>query len=307
LKDFPLKIQSPAVPFRVAWKTVKKADKTENFPDLESDEIFKRSIEAKLLEAGAPAVCQAREEKWFTNFQRCGVESYVMMCEGCQRTREAHYQCSQRFCPRCAWRIAGKRRALISKMTSQIYGVKHVVLTQRNFSEGLSEKIRESRKNLFALRRQKIFGRVTGGCASLELTNEDRGWHLHWHMLIQSQFIPASELSIAWGKLVGQEFAIVKVLDVSEKSYVHEICKYVAKGSDIARWSGAQILEFILALRSVRTFSTFGKFRELQKFARALLEIEKPEAERCDCGSQTKIFAPNEEAANRIWEKLFMA
>lgn len=282
------------------WASLKRSrsdalkKQTEGF---ESQEIFKLSIEAKLTELGV-------NDQWFTNFQRCGRETFFSMCVNCQSVKEMSYQCSQKFCPRCNWRIAAKRRDLLQKLTAGISGCKHVVLTQRNFEHLTREKIQESRKNLLRLRKQKIFGRVSGGCASLEFTNESRGWHMHWHLLLQSSFISSSELAVKWGQLVGQEFAIVKVLDVSEKSYLQEICKYAAKGSEIARWNGNQILEFVTAMRGTRMFTVFGKFIEMRKFAQAILNCEKVESV-CDCGCGLKIFGETEQSCERQFWKQF--
>lgn len=271
---------------------------------LPSDLIFKSSILAKLKEVNAEQICQSRDESWFSNFERCGVEKSWLMCESCERAREITYTCSQRFCPNCAWKVALKRKKFIQALTEEMYSVKHVVLTQRNFETLTHTDIVQTRKNLFDLRRKKIFGNVTGGCASLEFTNENAGWHMHWHLLIQSGWIEADKLAIAWGKLVNQEFAIVKVKDVSEKSYVQEVCKYVAKGSEIAGWKPQEILDFILALRDTRTFSTFGKFRQLAKFARRKAESEKPEREPCECGGTDYVFGEDESMCRRIINKL---
>jgi hypothetical protein len=271
---------------------------------LASDLVFKSSILAKLREVNAEQVCSSRNESWFGNFERCGIEKSWLMCESCERAHEITYSCSQRFCPNCAWKVALKRKKFIEALTDEMYSVKHVVLTQKNFAELKHTDIVQSRKNLFDLRRKKVFGKVTGGCASLEFTNEDTGWHMHWHLLLQSGWIEADKLSIAWGKLVNQTFAIVKIKDVSEKSYVQEVCKYVAKGSEIAGWKPQQILDFIVALRDTRTFSTFGKFRELAKFARLKAESEKPETPACECGGTDYVFGEDESACRRIIRKL---
>lgn len=271
----------------------------------ESEKIFKASVHAKLLAAGAREFCAEHNQKWFENFSKCEVEEYVQMCEACQRVRVLKYRCSLKWCPCCNWRVSLKRKELMERMTQGIYDCKHIVLTQRNFTEKLREKIVQSRKNLLSLRRQRIFGVVTGGCASLEFTNEKKGWHLHWHLLVQSKFISEQKLSLAWGALVEQEYAIVKVITVDELSYLKEVCKYVVMGSELAKWSPGQILEFVLALRGTRCFSTFGKFRELQKFARALLECEKIEAEPCQCGGDNYIHAKTKEEAYRIHDKIF--
>ena len=196
-----------------------------------------------------------------------------------------------------------RRKILLEKVTNGMSGVKHVVLTQKNFKEGLKSKIQESRKNLLRIRKQEILGKVTGGCASLEFTNEERGWHMHWHLLLQSAWIEASKLSIAWGQLVEQEFAIVKVMDVSEKSYLQELLKYVAKGSEIASWSPAQILEFVLALQGTRCFTTFGRFKQIAKFARGMIEADKEPHTCKECGMPDFVAGHDREHCKRIATK----
>lgn len=275
----------------------------------ESNEIFKLSVEAKLAElrpsvaerlAGAP-----KPVRWFENFQRCGRDKVWSICLECERTKELPYHCNLKWCPFCNWRIANRRRQLLEKITKGMTGVKHVVLTQRNFATLSKAKIQQSRKNLLALRRQKIFGKVSGGCASLEFTNESRGWHMHWHMLIASPFIDAKELSIQWGRLVDQEFAIVKVMDVTEKSYVQEVCKYVAKGSELAKMPSEDIFQLIEACRGVRMFTVFGKFSQIRKSAAAEINCERPESSTCDCGCHQVAVGESKEMVHRIFNKLY--
>lgn len=272
---------------------------------IESQDIFKASIEAKLIEERTRQPERFKDASWFANFQRCGVESFDIMCEACGIHHEAHYQCSQKWCPRCNWRITSKRRELLEVVTRGMYRVKHVVLTQKNFTHLTTAKIRESRKALLSLRRQKVFGTVTGGCASMEFTNEGNGWHMHWHLLIQSDFINGEALAIAWGKLVGQEFAIVKVKAVTEGSYLQEVSKYVVEGSEIAKWAPTEILEFILALRGTRLFTTFGVFKDIAKFARTVIKLRHADGRPCECGATGKIFGTDEQMTERIWRKMF--
>ena len=128
---------------------------------------------------------------------------------------------------------------------------------------------------------------------------------MHWHLIVQASYISSGQLAIKWGKLVGQEYAIVKVMDIDEVSYLQEICKYIVKGSELASWTPEQILEFVTALDGTRCFGTFGKFRQLQKFARALIECEKPDAPSCECGNNTFIHGRDEHEARRIHDKIF--
>jgi len=278
------------------WKKIRREHtlaRQKQLEGIESTEIFKLTIESKLREAGC-------HETWFKNFLKCGREKFYLMCP-CGEGQEASYQCSQKICPRCNWRIADTRRKELEEITRGMTGVKHLVLTQKNFPTLTRSKIQQSRKNLLALRRQKIFGKVFGGCASLEFTNEDAGWHMHWHILIHAKFIPIHKIAEAWAKLVGQEFAICKIKDVTEGSYLQEVCKYAAKGSEIAGWKPNQILEFAEALRGTRLFTVFGTFARVRKFAKENLRAKKV-PRICACGCTSKIFATDRSHAMRILE-----
>ncbi len=300
LKVFPKTATSAQIISRKIQASQREKEQSKLF---DAEKLFKASVHAKLIEAGAREFCAENGHKWFENFSRCEEEEYVQLCEACMKTRLLKYRCSLKWCPCCNWRVSFKRRELMERMTCGIYDVKHVVLTQRNFTTGLLPKIRESRANLAKIRRQKFLGKVRGGCASLEFTNEKKGWHLHWHMIVQAEFVPAGKLAKAWGKLVGQEYAIVNVKPVDEISYLQEICKYVVKGSELASWTPKQILEFVIALKGTRCFGSFGKFREMQKYANALIACEKVDAEPCECGSTAYYFAKNEGEAHRLWTK----
>lgn len=295
----PRKLPVPLTPKQ--WRDAKIAAtraRKQQEEGFESAEIFKLSIEAKLREAGC---C----EKWFTNLVRCGKEVFFSFCPNCQDSKQLSYQCSNRICPRCNWRIANKRRRLLEKITNGMTGTKHVVVTQRNFSSELRPKIRECRANLLKLRRRKIFGKVTGGCASLEITNEKKGWHLHWHILVQASFVDEQLLAKTWGRLTGQPYAIVKVKPVAEGSYLQEICKYAAKASDLAKWTPAQIAEFASATKRTNMFTVFGQFKKIRKYAELVLKLERMEKGigACECGCRTLIYGDTESACLRKLEE----
>lgn len=169
--------------------------------------------------------------------------------------------------------------------------VKHVVLTQRNFSTLTKQKIRQSSDALVKLRRRRITSRVFGGCASTEFTNEGNGWHLHWHMLLHTKFLCQNCLAYEWGQLVGQEFAIVKVLPVDDKSYLQEVCKYVVSGSELAKWKGKEILQFVDTIRGTQQFRVFGSFRKVRQFVEEELRDQRAPRNICDCGESRCIVA----------------
>jgi len=272
-------------------RTQAAAKQSEGF---ESSEIFKLSVEARLAPLGLSST-------WWTNFQRCGREEVWMICAGCERTTQRKFQCNNRWCPRCNWRVTERRRKFLEKLTAGMTNVKHVVLTQKNFPALTHGIIQKSRSNLLKLRRRLITARVFGGCASLEFTNEKTGWHMHWHLLLHTRFICANCLAFEWGQLCGQSFAIVKVLPVDNRSYVQEVCKYAVKGSEIARWTGEQVQQFVESQRKIRMFSVFGTFAKVAALARAAVELDRVKPEPCDCGCPLKFVGHSKEMVQRMF------
>jgi hypothetical protein len=161
---------------------------------------------------------------------------------------------------------------------------KHLVLTQQNFTILTRRRIRLHSLALAKLRRKKCFQSVKGGCVSVEITNEERGWHMHSHWLLDATWLDMTNVSKAWGKLVGQNFAIVKIKDIRGTSYLQEVSKYVVKGSDLAAWPPEHILEFVRAVKGLRFFSSFGSLLKLAPAIRAELHALKPPPPVCECG-----------------------
>lgn len=248
-------------------------------PDTQTEEFWQKeqlhhdSIMAKLegLFDGAQMI----------NFKRCGREFIFRHCRGCHATERKVYRCSLKWCPNCNWRITEQRKRILEAWAKQIAQPKHVVLTQRNFKLLTRREVRRFTANISRLRRQKVFRQVKGGSYSIEITNEQRGWHLHAHLLVDARWVDAATLAVTWGKLIGQNFGIVKVKDCRHREYVAEVAKYVAKGSDIARWPAHEINEFVRAVRGVRCFGVFGRLFKLRRqIAASLLSHDRV----CVCG-----------------------
>jgi hypothetical protein len=189
--------------------------------------------------------------------------------------------------------IARKRAELLKAWTKRIKQPKHVVLTARNTGSFSRKQIRTFQKAFAKLRRSKVFAQVKGGCISIEVTNEGRGWHLHAHVLADARWIDAGELAKVWGKKIGQDFAIVKVMDARGKDYLNEVTKYVVKGAQLVSWKPEEIAEFIMAIRGVRFFATFGTLFDLKAEVRAELNAAKPGPRMCACGCN-RVVVTNE-------------
>lgn len=224
------------------------------------------------------------EDNQFTNYSRCGQDDFTCTCANCGKVKQLRYQCSLKWCPRCQWRRVEQRQRLLALWVSRITQPKHLVLTQRNFPVMTSSVIRRHREALAKMRRTKCFGKVRGGCVSVEVTNEGRGWHLHSHWLLDVRWLDMPSVSQTWAKLVGQEFSIVKVMDCREKSYLQEVTKYVCSGAEMAGWEADKIHEFVRAVKGKRFFFPFGSLFKEQAAIRRALNAETKEPMMCECG-----------------------
>ena len=248
-----------------------------------AQEHFRDSIVSKVREAGHGAVVARLAESQ--------TRRSFITCTNCGNYRTVHNHCDLKFCPLCTPRLAAKRRESIEAWTRVVRQPKHVVLTSRN-TETISRHLTRSRiKQLSQLRRKKFARNWSGGIVSTEVTNEGRGWHLHYHMLIESRFIDSHILAKEWAKTVGEDFCIVKVKDTRDRAYLQEVTKYAVKGSDIASWSGTDIVKFIYAFQGVRTFHAFGSCFKLRAQVEKWKANAHPYADKsCECGCQTFRF-----------------
>jgi hypothetical protein len=252
--------------------------------------LHKSSVEAKLFPEW--------QGKRAASFARCGHEKLYRECRECGTTTEFEYHCNLKWCPSCNWRVTHKRSMELRLITAGIPNLKHAVLTQRNFGHLTREHIVATRKNLASLRRSKLFKSVLGGCCSLEFTNESKGWHMHWHLLLQSQYIPIEDLKLKWGKLVGQEYAICDIGVVKGNDYIREVTKYVVKGAEIARWPRETVLEFVNALDSTRLFSIYGTWKEKRAAAKLQMQRDAP-MPTCECGCTHFLYGDDETFVTR--------
>jgi hypothetical protein len=274
---------SPAVKRIISARAKAKRDTQRQQQDLLEDrELNKLNIESKLR----PLLDSAQ----FANFERCGQEKIIRTCKCCGRRESFTYRCSIKWCPMCNWRITDQRRIKIRAWLKFVTQPKHLVLTQRNFPVLTRRKIRAFVAALAKLRRNKIFADVDGGCASVEITNDGNGWHLHAHLLLNARWLDMKRLSIVWGHLVGQEFGIVKIKDCRDAEFLQEVSKYVVKGSTMAAWPAEWINEFVRAIKGLRFFFAFGSLFKLRDQIREILDKQKSSPVMCECGSDEFMF-----------------
>jgi hypothetical protein len=163
---------------------------------------------------------------------------------------------------------------------------KHLTLTSRNVGVLTREVIGANLRGIASIRRRKFADQWQSGSWTMEITNEGRGWHVHFHLLIETRWIDAPVVARAWAKAVGQEdAAIVCVKDCRSKEYLAEVAKYVCKSEALAAWTPLDIVQLMDALRKRRAFGIFGDAVGLRAdWKRQLKEIRRDRT-RCECGA----------------------
>jgi hypothetical protein len=125
------------------------------------------------------------------------------------------------------------------------------------------------------------------------------GYHVHAHLLVYSKHLDWEQLGEVWTKCLqraaakenveleistrhGRAVVDVRQIeprvrgkrDITQEAAVFEVCKYVAKGSDVADVPGGQLLELDKELRGRRMLEFWGEYNKRRGFGRR--EAAKP-------------------------------
>lgn len=239
--------------------------------------IHKNTTAAKLRAAGRNDLAEGLE--------KCHTIFTVAQCQKCGTVQKFPNRCDRFYCAECQPRLSSDRKKAVAWWTREITQPKHVVLTVVNTLNITGDHKRELLKWFTNLRKRKFCRNWIGGFYSIEVTNEGRGWHLHIHALVNARYIDEMRLSEEWSSVTNGMGRIVKVRDARNLNYLSEVTKYAVKGSQLAAWTGAQIVEFIEAFTGARTFGVFGDlYGKRTQFAEwfAAVRDQKPP---CKCGS----------------------
>ncbi len=96
----------------------------------------------------------------------------------------------------------------------------------------------------------------------LEVKLNGEEWHPHLHCIAEGNWISRDELSQAWHEATGDSFIVdVRALPRTKDVGIY-IAKYVTKGTSVDVWNKPEkAVEWINAIKGVRTCSTFGDWR----------------------------------------------
>jgi len=239
--------------------------------------VYKASIAAKLRQTG--------QFENAAKLELCHSYYTVCQCNNCHTVRKYPNRCDLFYCPECAAHLENERRKQVEWWVREVTQPKHVVLTVRNIPRLSRGHIDQLMKWFGNLRRRKFAANWRGGFWTIQCTNENAGWHLHIHALVDANWIDAPKLALEWDNVTNGMGRIVKVRDCREQEYLAEVTRYVVRGSQLAKWTPDEISSFISAFEGKRCFGVFGSlFAKRTQFAEWIAELKSCRP-KCDCGS----------------------
>lgn len=252
-----------------------KAQTQESF--WEESEIQRHTIAAKLRSAGMAEEALVLDD--------CHTRETHAICKGCGSHEVWLNRCERFYCPSCAPRLARDKRRAVEWWSGEVAQPKHVVVTVRNQEELTKQLVQSVKAAWGKLRRRKFARGWRGGFYSIECTNEGRGWHVHIHALVDASWIDGGQLAREWAEVTAGLGCIVKVKDARRENYLHELLKYVVKGSQLAAWRAGEVADFVRAFSGVRCFGCFGTLYKQRSAFAAFLASVSEKSQVCDkCG-----------------------
>lgn len=184
------------------------------------------------------------------------------------------YTCGFRLCPDCGRRRASRLLreylpAVVAFPSLSNTQAVHLVLTQAQRQETLSEAIKRITKNFKSLRRRSFWKEhFKGGLFSVEFTiGKDGLYHAHLHILaFRRRFFDVQILKDIWFQITGDSsnLRLDRIDGDDIVSGLREVLKYAVKPASIGHFKADHLVDFI-AMKGQRMFGSFGEF---QTFAR---------------------------------------
>lgn len=189
----------------------------------------------------------------------------------------AQKTCKHRLCPRCGLVRSRRLSADATVLTSTMDAPKFVTLTIVSSPAPLADRLQHLRDSFGRLRRSKLWRRhFKKGIAVVEVTHNPKTdlWHPHLHLIVDGSYTDQRDLSDAWAKATADS-KIVHIRAVPVKSEaIRYIAKYASKTSDFNEVPDHRVNEWLDAVASLRTHSTFGPG------ARKAIKREKPAGDK---------------------------
>jgi hypothetical protein len=224
----------------------------------------------------------------------CHQYQTIAQCNGCSKVVSFWNRCDVFWCPQCSPRLSKKRLEGLMFFVEKMQRTKHLVLTLKNTEVLTKEYLSWARACLSRFRRRQLFRSAKSGLWAMEITNEGKGWHVHFHLVVDCAWLPVREVSAAWESVCGDGSRVVWIEDASrgglKANLPRYVTKYCGKGFRPESWTSAQLCEFALAVEDGRTFGVFGELLGARSEWREWLRVHTANKRLCECGCGQKTY-----------------
>lgn len=205
-----------------------------------------------------------RSDSTLARFVQCGMQATAELSPNSKEARITSNNCRSRWCPACARDRAATIAANLAALVTE-RGARFVTLTRRHSHAPLTDQLDSLLASFRRLRQRGWWTEaVTGGAAFIELHRGDHDglWHVHLHVLCESEFLPQADLSREW-YAVTTDSSIVDVRAIASPAKAASyVAKYVSKPGSARVYNDPTALrEMIDALAGRRLCMTFGTWR----------------------------------------------
>jgi hypothetical protein len=237
---------------------------------------------------------------------RCG-SVRERWCACCLTVQKLRVECMLKFCPDCAARRAEKLQAIYVPTISRVKWPLFVTFTiggGDNWS--LKDQLAAVQRGVKNIRRQRWFrNAVKGGVGSFELKFSKRGWHVHWHAVLDCKWLavtiepprPFAKKEILKRKLkaaqkeVGEQWAMAVGISPSfvfirraKPATAQYVVKYSVKAADFEN-EMLPVAELVEEAKGAKLVAPWGSVRTIR---RRIIEeaktVEKPRPCQCEDG-----------------------
>lgn len=192
--------------------------------------------------------------------RNCGIAPQMIQEDGVGIAITAS-RCRDRLCPTCGGFRAHEVKRRVLAAVSQSDSLRFLTLTMAHTTAPLEEQLDHLYASFRRLRSSRSWkARVRGGVAMVEvkLSEHDRCWHAHLHVLIDGSYYPQNTLSNDW-RIASRGSTIVDIRAVSSRSQAAGyLGKYAAKPPGCDLWEVASLAEYAKASHGRRMLQSFG-------------------------------------------------
>lgn len=120
---------------------------------------------------------------------KCGALVHLT-CTNCGTVKTCESRCDLKWCPSCQHGLAASAGERYANAMTLFRWPLRATVTVKNYGYDEPDAVRQFRRALARMTRQRWFRRITpGGIVGVEITDRGNGYHVHAHLLIECEWL----------------------------------------------------------------------------------------------------------------------